>query len=98
MGFLSNIRIYLQNRSQWEDICDKCGLCCYERDVYDDGEMAVDLSAPCEFLNTETNRCTIYDHRFDTCPECKKVTFRKAISKDKLPPSCAYRRLFSPNQ
>lgn len=94
MGLIANIRTYLQHRSDWDDVCERCGLCCYERTVYDDGEMDIDLTAPCEFLDTETRMCTVYDHRFEACSRCSKVTFWRAISKDYLPPSCAYRRLF----
>ncbi len=70
-------------------------MCCHERTVYDDGEMDIDLTAPCEFLDAERNLCTVYEERLKKCPQCSRVTLRKALSKHYLPPSCAYRRLFS---
>ncbi len=94
MKFFQNIRIYLQHRRSWESICERCGLCCFERTVYDDGRMDVDLSAPCKFYNEGTGLCEVYDKRFQVCPECKRVTLRRAASKYYLPPQCAYRRLF----
>lgn len=94
MGFLKGMTTYLFRRDEWEALCEHCGLCCYERTVYDDGEMAIDLNAPCEFLNTETNLCAVYPKRFERCPGCTKITPRIATSKYFLPPTCAYRRLF----
>ena len=94
MGIIGKLVIYARNRSAWEGICSQCGLCCYERVVYDDGEMDIDLSAPCEFLADDSHTCTVYEHRFEACPECSKVTFRKAASSKYLPPCCSYRQLF----
>ena len=91
---LDLIRTYLANRARWEEICEGCGLCCHERLVYDDGHMEIDLSAPCEFLDADTNRCSVYESRFRDCPDCHKVTLWVALSRDMLPPTCAYRRLF----
>lgn len=56
--------MYFFNQQAWEDVCDRCGLCCYEREISDDGVQAVNLSAPCKFLDTECNLCTVYDKRF----------------------------------
>ena len=95
MGFLGKIGTYIRCRSRWESICDRCSMCCYERLVYDDGRVEIDLSAPCEYLDVESKACTVYDSRFDACPECHKVTLRIALSKDFLPPTCAYRRMFA---
>ena len=94
MGIMGKIAIYAKSRARWDDICMQCGLCCHERVVYDDGEMDIDLSSPCEFLAEDGHTCTVYKHRFESCPDCSKVTFRKAISDKYLPSCCAYRRLF----
>lgn len=92
MGLLGDITTYHFHREAWEARCQRCGLCCYEREVTDDGEMAVNFASPCEFLDTETNLCTVYAERFEKCPACTQITPRKAASKFFLPPSCAYRR------
>lgn len=73
----------------WEDICRRCGLCCFSRTIYPD-EVVVDLSSPCSFLDTATLLCTVYEERFDICSECTKVTPLTAILGTSLPPSCAY--------
>ena len=78
----------------WDDVCDRCGLCCYEREVGEDGSVAVDLSAPCEFLDAETNLCRVYERRFELCPRCRRVTPATALFANHLPSSCAYLRAF----
>ncbi len=78
----------------WDDICACCGLCCYEREVDECGNVAVDLSAPCEFLDEQTHRCTVYGNRFAECERCHRLTPRVALFGDHLPPSCAYARAF----
>ena len=98
MRLIEHMRTYLANRDRWDDVCDRCGLCCFERVVYDDGTIEVDLTAPCEFLDEESRTCTVYEHRFRACRECHRVTPLIAVSKRFLPPSCAYRRLFGNNE
>lgn len=85
--------MYLLHPETWENLCQRCGLCCYERTVSDGGEMGVDLASPCEFLDVEQNLCTVYEERFERCPRCTKITPREAFSKYFLPPNCAYRQL-----
>ena len=75
----------------WEDICDRCSLCCYEKAVWDD-VLVVDLSRPCEFLDTETHLCTVYEDRFRKCGRCCRVHPFRAIFSPALPQSCAYVR------
>lgn len=73
----------------WEDICERCSLCCYEKTVWDDA-LVVDLSQPCEFLDTETHLCTVYDHRFKACLRCRRVHPFRAMFSNALPPTCGY--------
>lgn len=94
MGIFGIISTYLRHRSAWEDVCSQCGLCCYERTVYSDGEMDVDLTAPCKYLDQSSHRCMVYGNRFRVCDDCQKVTLRKALSKTYMPACCAYRQLF----
>ena len=48
----------------WDDACLRCGMCCYEREVGEDGSVGIDFSAPCEFLNEDSRLCRVYDERF----------------------------------
>lgn len=73
----------------WEDICERCALCCHEKTVFDDA-IVVDLSDPCSFLDPDTKLCTVYDHRFKVCLRCRKVSPMMAMFSDALPPTCAY--------
>ncbi|WP_283169606.1 hypothetical protein [Curtanaerobium respiraculi] len=96
MGVIAVVRQYLSVRTRWEDICDRCTLCCHERDVDPDGNVMVDWCAPCEFLDEEARACTVYDRRLDACDRCRKVGLRSALFDGHLPPSCAYVRMFRP--
>lgn len=94
MRLFAALKMYLFDPETWEDVCDRCGLCCYEREISDDGVQAVNLSAPCEFLDTECNLCTAYEDRFVLCDRCHKITPRDVLSRYTLPPTCAYKRRF----
>ena len=78
-------------RERWESLCNRCGLCCYEKD-YDKGRGIIVLSLPCRYLDEETNLCTVYDRRFKTCRECRKVTIFHALFSPFMPESCGYVR------
>ena len=58
-GIVSAMRAW--HDGSWDDVCDCCGMCCYEREVDEYGDVAVDLSAPCEFLDESTRRCSVYE-------------------------------------
>lgn len=87
MKFFSRLR-------EWEELCDRCGLCCYERELTRSGELIVELSSPCEFLDPDTRLCRVYPERFSKCPDCCKVSLFHAIFSRYLPPGCAYVRIF----
>lgn len=78
----------------WDDACSRCGLCCYEREVDEDGNVAVNLGAPCEFLDERSRTCRVYDERFERCDRCHRLTPRVVLFSDHLPPSCGYLRKF----
>lgn len=77
----------------WESLCDTCGLCCYERETVAGG-VRIDLRRPCPYLDTRTNRCTVYERRFDAAPYCRKVTVLHALFGARMPLSCAYVRRY----
>ena len=49
---------------------------------------------PCEFLDTATNNCTIYDRRQELNPECLQV--EDAIKHHALPADCGYVPVHAP--
>ncbi len=77
------------NKKDWEGLCKQCGLCCHEKVIYPD-EVVFDLSSACEFLNKETNLCSVYDKRFKKCKRCQSVNLFRAMFADYLPLSCGY--------
>lgn len=81
-------------RTDWDGVCDRCGLCCYERTVEDDGAVGIDFSRPCEFLDEDTMLCRTYETRFDACEGCRRLTPLTALFGKHLPPTCAYVRAF----
>ena len=78
----------------WDSVCLRCGLCCYEREVGEDGSVAVDLSDACEFLDPKTHLCRVYERRFESCDRCHQLTPKVALFSNHLPPSCGYVRKF----
>ena len=73
----------------WVDICTQCGACCYQRDRVA-GELAVNKQAPCRFLDTDSNSCTVYTSRFEKCAECRQMTPFHALFSRYLPDPCDY--------
>ena len=88
------LRTYEKVCGAWEDLCNRCGRCCFERDVDEDGEVLVDYASPCRFFDMETHLCSVYDRRFQENPDCAKVTLETALFDEYLPRECVYRRLF----
>ena len=75
--------------SEWESLCHECGLCCYER-ARVAGGVLIDLSRPCPYLDTRTQRCSVYDRRFQTTALCSKVTLFHAKFGSRMPLTCGY--------
>lgn len=88
------IREYMEWKDRWEELCSCCGKCCYTRTPSYTENMEIDLAKPCEFLNTSTKKCTIYEYRFDGCDYCAKVNLFRAIFSPYLPSTCAYVKKF----
>lgn len=74
----------------WEELCDRCGLCCYERESVGFSKVRIKYDSPCRFLDRKTHQCTVYDHRFQACSTCGKVRMYHALFAPTMPPTCAY--------
>lgn len=73
----------------WEDICDRCGVCCFEK-YEDERGNTFFTRTPCRYLDIVTRLCKIYDRRFDINPECVKLTPDKIENLHWLHEDCAY--------
>lgn len=85
---------YKKWRNDWDSLCNRCGKCCYIRAVSKSGEVVVDYSSPCEFLDTATQQCRVFENRFTKCAHCGKVNMFHALFNPSMPPDCAYVRTF----
>ena len=96
----------LFNQQYWDSICEKCGLCCYEKhnrfiktshkkEPSVSSRYYVDMDEPCPYLDQQTNLCTVYERRFEVCRECGKLSFFRAVFAGYLPENCAYVKKFS---
>jgi uncharacterized cysteine cluster protein YcgN (CxxCxxCC family) len=85
---------YLKWRKNWDALCKRCGLCCYTRSRAPFGEVVINFSSPCVFLDRETRLCRVFENRFRECNTCQSVNIFRALFHRTLPPSCAYVRTF----
>jgi hypothetical protein len=79
--------------TEWESLCDKCGRCCLHN--FQDGKTGKIkfIAVSCQFLDTSTCRCLVYEARKQIEPDCIKLSPAKIRSIKRLPYTCAYRSL-----
>lgn len=81
------------NSSEWEALCDGCGLCCLVKlEDEETGDVAYTKVA-CQLLDCQTARCSNYPERMKFVPDCIQLTPEKLAQISWLPSSCAYRRM-----
>ncbi len=73
--------------AEWEQLCENCGRCCYEKYEYRGKIFYTDV--PCQYLDSKTNRCRIYSNRATIHPECAQLT-PELIVAGILPSDCPY--------
>ncbi len=79
------------SKSEWESLCDGCGLCCQIR-VQDEDTNEIALSnVSCRYLCLNSHQCTDYANRQKNVPDCVKVTPKNVMELDWLPHTCGYR-------
>lgn len=74
---------------EWENICRKCGKCCYEKVDLGAGIVRY-LDEPCAHLDTATNMCKVYHNRHEVEPDCISLTPELVRELYWLPEDCAY--------
>ena len=76
---------------EWESLCDGCGLCCLEK-LEDRHTGTIEYtSISCEYLDTTTCRCLIYENREFINSDCIRLAPEKVKQIHWLPDTCAYR-------
>ncbi len=75
-----------------EALCTRCGKCCYKKVII--GRTVFITPFPCEFLDTDTNTCTVYDRRHELNPEC--LNMEDGIKHSAFPADCDYVPVLAP--
>lgn len=75
----------------WESLCKRCGLCCFEKAVDGRGNI-IETNVPCRHLDIHTRLCRVYPQRQQIEFDCLKLTPDNISELSWLPASCAYRR------
>lgn len=78
----------------WEDICRRCGECCFEKWIDGDGRVR-ETRIACRHLDIVTRECRVYHKRFDVGENCVELTPEVVRSASWLPRDCSYRRVLS---
>ena len=83
------------NKTQWEDLCDRCGRCCLVKLQDDETDEVVYTNVACEFFNQSTCKCRDYQNRSQIKPSCVVLSSdNPAVLEETLkhmPFTCAYR-------
>lgn len=75
-----------KEREAHEALCRRCGICCHQKLRFGDAVVITDV--PCEFLDTETNLCTVYPQRYIRQPLCSSAEV--SLESCTLPEDCPY--------
>jgi uncharacterized cysteine cluster protein YcgN (CxxCxxCC family) len=79
---------------EWESLCDGCGLCCLIRFEDEESGQIIPTRVSCKLFDTQACRCSDYENRRASVPDCIKLTPYNIEGLEWMPPSCAYRRLY----
>jgi hypothetical protein len=91
--FWQRKRLQDMSQSEWESLCDGCGLCCLQKLEDEDTGEVYHTELTCRHLDLETCRCTVYSERLRKVPGCTVLTPETVDDYHWLPATCAYRTL-----
>lgn len=96
LDFYKTVPLSKMSDSEWELLCDGCGLCCFRKFITGRGKRQKThfTRIACDLLDLKTGKCTDYENRFKKQAECVHLTKNNVGRCDWLPESCAYRRLY----
>lgn len=79
------------NQTEWEALCDGCGLCCLNKLQDESTNEIAYTRVVCRYSDTQTGQCTDYANRSTNVPTCVQLTPELASEFHWLPTTCAYR-------
>ncbi len=79
--------------TQWEQLCDGCGLCCLNKLEDEESGKIYLTRVACNLLDKCSAQCRDYGNRFSLAPNCTQLTPEMAETASWLPSTCAYKRL-----
>jgi uncharacterized protein len=91
--FWQSKRLEQMTVPEWESLCDGCGLCCLIRFEDEDSGQIIPTRVACQLFDSGLCRCSDYENRRATVPDCIKLTPHNIDDLEWMPRSCAYRRL-----
>jgi len=80
-----------EDHSEWESLCEQCGLCCFEK-IEDESGTIFFTQTPCRYLDVVTRKCKVYKRRFVINPECVKLYPELVREIRWLHDGCGYRK------
>ncbi len=81
------------SRTEWEAVCDGCGLCCLVKLIEEDTNELLYTRLVCHLNDEKSCRCSDYENRLQSVPDCVQFTPDTIGDIDWLPESCGYKRL-----
>lgn len=82
------------NRSEWEALCDGCGLCCINKLEDEESGEILYTNVACDLLDLKSCQCRHYLTRHQYVPECIELSIEDIETFPWLPKTCAYRLRF----
>lgn len=84
-------RLDEMSQNEWESLCDGCALCCLVKLEDEDTGELFHTRLACRLLDVGSCRCTDYENRHATVPDCVHLTPASVQQLAWLPSTCAYR-------
>jgi len=82
---------------EWEALCRRCGECCFEKWIAEDGRI-LPTRVACRYLDTTDRTCKVYGSRFEVGEGCLQLTPEALPTLTWLPAGCGYLQLLAASQ